>query len=163
MTHARIGSLFTGVGGLDRAVESVFGGTVVWHSEIDEAANLVLRHRNPDVPNHGDIATADWARAEPVDVLCGGFPCQDVTHYPANPECGIDEPYRVLNIPRDTKNRNRCALHDSGMTALQPGNEFNPFERGHPGWTVMRRVGKKAAGRELDGRTWDQYPEAVTV
>jgi protein gp37 len=26
---------------------------------------------------------------------------------------------------------------------------------------TMQRVGKKRAGRELDGRTWDQYPEAV--
>ena len=86
---------------------------------------------------------------------------QDVTHYPANPECGIDEPYTVLNIPRDAKDRNRCALHLAGMTALRPGNEFNPFERGHPGWTVMRRIGKHRAGRELDGRTWDQYPEVV--
>ena len=32
---------------------------------------------------------------------------------------------------------------------------------GHPG-NVMVRVGKKAAGRELDGRTWDEYPEVVT-
>lgn len=34
-------------------------------------------------------------------------------------------------------------------------------DRGHPGWVRVRRSGKKAAGRELDGRTWDQYP-AVT-
>lgn len=87
---------------------------------------------------------------------------EDVTEHPANPECGIDEPYRVLNIPRDAKDRKRCALHLAGMTALNPDNPFNPFERGHPGWTVMRRVGKKRAGRELDGRTWDQYPEAVS-
>lgn len=31
----------------------------------------------------------------------------------------------------------------------------------HPGWQqIMRKVGKKAAGRELDGRTWDEYPDA---
>lgn len=29
------------------------------------------------------------------------------------------------------------------------------------GWAAMRRVGKKSAGRELDGQTWDQYPEAT--
>lgn len=88
---------------------------------------------------------------------------EDFTHYPANPECGIDEPYRVLNIPRDAKDRRRCAMNLAGVTALQPGNEFNPFERGHPGWTVMRRVGKKVAGRELDGRTWNGYPDAVAA
>lgn len=88
---------------------------------------------------------------------------EDVTEYPANPECGIDEPYRVVNVPRDAKDRNRCALHLAGMTALSPDNPFNPFELGHPGWTAMRRVGKKRAGRELDGRTWDEYPVAVST
>ena len=36
-------------------------------------------------------------------------------------------------------------------------------DRGHPGWVRVRRAGKRAAGRELDGRTWDQYPEQVTA
>jgi DNA (cytosine-5)-methyltransferase 1 len=75
----RIGSLFSGAGGLDMAVEHVFGGTVVWHSEIDKAASKVLAHRYPDVPNLGDITEIHWATAEKIDVLCGGFPCQDVS------------------------------------------------------------------------------------
>lgn len=75
----RIGSLFSGAGGLDIAVEAVFGGRVVWHSEIDPAASKVLAHHWPDVPNLGDITQVDWATVEPVDVLCGGFPCQDVS------------------------------------------------------------------------------------
>jgi len=75
----RIGSLFSGAGGLDMAVEEVFGGTVVWHSEIDKAASKVLAYRWPDVPNLGSITGIEWAAVEPVDVLCGGFPCQDVS------------------------------------------------------------------------------------
>lgn len=75
----RIGSLFSGAGGLDMAVETVFGGTTVWHSEIDKAASKVLAHRWPDVPNLGDITKANWNAAQPVDVICGGFPCQDVS------------------------------------------------------------------------------------
>jgi DNA (cytosine-5)-methyltransferase 1 len=72
----RIGSLFSGAGGLDMAVEAVFGGTVVWHSEIDKAASKVLAHRYPDVPNIGDITAIDWDAVEPIDILCGGWPCQ---------------------------------------------------------------------------------------
>ena len=61
------------------AVEAVFGGRTVWHSEIDKAASKVLAHRWPDVPNLGSITEIDWAEVEPVDVLCLGFPCQDVS------------------------------------------------------------------------------------
>lgn len=75
----RIGSLFSGAGGLDMAVEAVFGGEVIWHSELDKAASKVLDYRFPSAPNLGDITEIDWATVEPVDVLCGGFPCQDVS------------------------------------------------------------------------------------
>jgi DNA (cytosine-5)-methyltransferase 1 len=61
------------------AVESVFGGHTVWHSEIDPAASKVLAHRWPGVPNLGDITKVDWADVPAVDILCGGFPCQDVS------------------------------------------------------------------------------------
>lgn len=75
----RIGSLFSGAGGLDLAVEAVFSGTVVWQAEIDKAASKVLAHRFPGVPNLGSVTDIDWATVSPVDVLCGGFPCQDVS------------------------------------------------------------------------------------
>ena len=79
MTAPRIGSLFTGYGGLDLAVAEVFGGTVAWHSEIDPGACKILDHRFPGVPNIGDVTTVDWSTVEPVDILIGGFPCQDVS------------------------------------------------------------------------------------
>ena len=75
----RIGSLFSGAGGLDMAVAEVSGGTVAWYCELDPAASKVLAYRYPGAPNLGDITKADWAQVEPVDVLCGGFPCQDVS------------------------------------------------------------------------------------
>ncbi|MBP3087006.1 DUF5131 family protein [Mycolicibacterium fortuitum] len=109
----------------------------------------------------------DWARGLRDQCAAAGVPflfkqwgewVEDVTEHPANPAIGIEESYRVLNVPRDARDGKRCALHLSGGTALTPGNPFNPFRAGHGGWTTMRRVGKKRAGRELDGRTWDQYP-----
>ena len=72
----RIGSLFSGAGGLDMAVEAVFGATTAWHCEVDPAASKVLAHRWPSVPNLGDITKVDWNTVEPVDILCGGWPCQ---------------------------------------------------------------------------------------
>jgi DNA (cytosine-5)-methyltransferase 1 len=64
---------------LDAAVEEVFGGITVWHSEIDPAASKVLAYHFPHIPNLGDITQVDWTTVEPVDILCGGFPCQDVS------------------------------------------------------------------------------------
>lgn len=76
----KIGSLFSGYGGLDMAVHEVLGGETAWVSDIDKGACKILAHRYPDVPNLGDITTVDWSQVEPVDVLTGGFPCQDVSH-----------------------------------------------------------------------------------
>jgi DNA (cytosine-5)-methyltransferase 1 len=75
----RIGSLFSGYGGLEQAVHAVLGGETAWVSDIDPGACKILAHRYPDVPNLGDITTVDWSQVEPVDVLTGGFPCQDVS------------------------------------------------------------------------------------
>lgn len=76
----RIGSLFSGAGGLDLAALELFpGSSMVWHAEVDTAASKVLAHHWPEVPNLGDVTQIDWHAVEPVDVLTGGFPCQDVS------------------------------------------------------------------------------------
>ncbi|MEU0831254.1 DNA cytosine methyltransferase [Streptomyces sp. NPDC005969] len=76
MNNLRIGSVCSGYRGLDMAVETVLGGTTAWVSDIDPGANRILAHHWPDVPNHGDLTTTDWSAVEPVDILCGGYPCQ---------------------------------------------------------------------------------------
>lgn len=75
----KIGSLFSGIGGLDLAVEQFFGAELVWHCEWDDEPSKVLAARWPGVPNYRDVRTVDWASVEPVDIMCGGFPCQDVS------------------------------------------------------------------------------------
>ncbi|MCO5311603.1 MAG: DNA cytosine methyltransferase [Microthrixaceae bacterium] len=75
----RIGSLFSGYGGLDLAVEHVFNARTVWFSELNEPVARVFAKHWPDAPNLGDITTIDWRQVEPVDILIGGFPCQDVS------------------------------------------------------------------------------------
>ena len=70
-----VGSLFSGIGGIDLGLERA-GMTVKWHSEIDPYACRVLKKYWPDVPNLGNIKEIDWANVEPVDVIAGGYPCQ---------------------------------------------------------------------------------------
>ena len=74
----RVGSLFSGYGGLDLAVEQVFDARTVWFSEINEPVARVFAHHWPDAPNLGDITSVDWNDVPPVDVLIGGFPCLNV-------------------------------------------------------------------------------------
>lgn len=76
LTH---GSLFSGYGGIDIAVAEVFGARTAWVSDIDPGPCRVLEHRFPGVPNLGDITKIDWADVEPVDILSGGSPCQDLS------------------------------------------------------------------------------------
>lgn len=73
------GELFAGVGGLGMAVDEVFGAEPAWFCEFDAAPSKVLAHRFPDVPNFGDVRSVDWASTERVQVIAGGFPCQDVS------------------------------------------------------------------------------------
>lgn len=75
-----VGSLFSGIGGFDLAAERVWGsGRVRWQVEIDPFCSRVLTKHWPDVPRFGDIRELTGAELEPVDVVCGGFPCQPVS------------------------------------------------------------------------------------
>jgi len=73
-----VGSLFSGIGGFDLGFEAA-GMSVAWQSEIDPYANKVLTERWPHVPNLGDVSTIDWKDEHHVDLICGGFPCQDLS------------------------------------------------------------------------------------
>lgn len=78
-TRLTIGSLFSGYGGLDLAVEHVFNARTAWHCEWEEAPSKVLAHHWPNIPNYRDVTAVDWATVPPVDIITGGFPCQDVS------------------------------------------------------------------------------------
>ncbi len=70
-----VGSLFSGIGGIDLGLERA-GMKVKWHSEIDPYACRVLKKHWPTVPNLGNIKEINWKEVEKVDVICGGYPCQ---------------------------------------------------------------------------------------
>jgi DNA (cytosine-5)-methyltransferase 1 len=61
------------------AVSKVTGAEVVWHCEIDQAPAKILEKNFPGVPNYGDITKIDFSQIEQVDILTGGFPCQDLS------------------------------------------------------------------------------------
>jgi DNA (cytosine-5)-methyltransferase 1 len=108
--------LFSWIGGLDLGLERA-GMRVVWQSEIDPYACRVLAKHWPEVPNHGDIKQIDWRTVEPVDVICGGYPCQPFSL--AGRRKGTDDPRHLWPWVRDA------------ISALQPRYAILENVRGH--------------------------------
>lgn len=80
----RLGSLFTGYGGLDMGVTMALNTLghrveVAWCSDIEPGPCKIIAHHHPDVVNLGDITRINWHEVEPVDVIAGGSPCQDLS------------------------------------------------------------------------------------
>lgn len=76
LTH---GSLFTGYGGLDLAVNAAFGSETIWTSDINPGVGRIIASRFPGVPNLGDITQVDWSTVRRPSILSGGSPCQDLS------------------------------------------------------------------------------------
>ena len=74
----RIGSLFAGIGGFDLAARWM-GWETAWYSEIDPYCCAVMAHHFPEARSLGDVTAVDWSGVERVDLMCGGFPCQDIS------------------------------------------------------------------------------------
>lgn len=84
----KIGSLFTGIGGLELGVcDTVtsiapYGNEIEWIAETDVDALRILEHLTMfhGAPNLGDVTKIDWTTVPDVDCITGGTPCQDFSH-----------------------------------------------------------------------------------
>lgn len=84
MTPIRIGSLFSGVGGLDLGISQAFQHSGIpitheWFCEADTFCQSVLQSRWPNTKVHTDVREITATTATPIHVLIGGFPCQDLS------------------------------------------------------------------------------------
>ena len=84
-----VGSLFSGIGGLDLGLERA-GMEVIWQSEIDPYGCRVLKKHWPEVVNHGNIKEINWGDVVRPDIICGGYPCQPFST--AGKRNGTDDP-----------------------------------------------------------------------
>jgi len=101
MRPLTFGSLFSGIGGIDLGLERA-GMQCLWQVEIDTYATQVLEQHWPYVARFRDVRVVGADTLTPVDLICGGFPCQDISH--AGKRAGItgersglwSEMYRVI-------------------------------------------------------------------
>ena len=78
LTQITMGSLFDGIGGFPLAAVRN-GITPVWASEIEAFPIEVTKLRFPGMIHVGDITKLHGAELPPVDIICGGSPCQDLS------------------------------------------------------------------------------------
>lgn len=74
-----IGSLFSGIGGFELGLEWAGLGPVKWQVECNPYALKILEKHWPDVKRYEKVEDCGKHNLEPVDLICGGFPCQDVS------------------------------------------------------------------------------------
>lgn len=76
--NPKLGSLFDGSGGFPLA-GAMFGIEPMWASEVEPYPIAVTRERFPNMKHWGDISKINGAEIEPVDIVCFGSPCQDLS------------------------------------------------------------------------------------
>jgi DNA (cytosine-5)-methyltransferase 1 len=76
----RIGSLFSGVGGFELGIErAIPNAHTIWQVEQDTFCQSILRKHWPNATIYDDVRTVGAHNLQPIDILIGGFPCQDIS------------------------------------------------------------------------------------
>jgi DNA (cytosine-5)-methyltransferase 1 len=76
----KLGSLFSGIGGFELGLERAIPGLkTIWQVEQNNFCQKVLRKHWPEAKIHDDVKNITAQNVEPIDILCGGFPCQDIS------------------------------------------------------------------------------------
>lgn len=76
----KLGEICAGYGGLGLGLGLLVDVDTRWVADVDTGPSRILARHWPDAPNLGDITRIDWAAVEPVDVIAGGTPCQDLSN-----------------------------------------------------------------------------------
>jgi len=83
MSKLKVLDLFSGIGGFSLGLDRTGGFETAAFCEFDQKARLVLQKHWPDVPIFDDVRKLTKEKLDEqgisVDVICGGFPCQDIS------------------------------------------------------------------------------------
>lgn len=143
----RVGSTFSGVGGFDLGFERA-GMSVVWQAEIDEWSRRVLRWHWPAAAIFDDVRSVN-REAGGVDLLCGGFPCQDLSV--AGKRAGFKGErsslfFEFARIADDLKPRWIVLENVAGLLSSSEGRDFGIL------LSTLAELGYGCAWRLVDAR-----------
>ena len=144
-SELRYGSLFSGIGGIDLGLD-LAGFECAWQVEVDEHCRRILEQHWPKVPKYKDIYEVKGEEIEPVDILCGGFPCQPVSQ--AGKRVGVDDERWLW----DEFNRLICELRPRWVVAENVTGLFSA-NSGRAFAGVLRDLAK--SGYDV---VWDVFP-----
>ena len=122
----KVGSLFSGIGGIELGFHWAGGFETLWFVENELYAQEILKKRYPKALIYGDIKEIDFRTVPKIDILTGGFPCQDISN--AGKRAGIKghrsglwsyylEAIRILR-PRIAVIENVSALLNRGLNVI---------------------------------------------
>lgn len=148
MSELAVGSLFAGIGGFDLGFERA-GFRVAWCVEWDKAAQSVLRKRFPGARILSDVREVDASSLETVDVVCGGFPCQDLSS--AGKRAGLAGErsglfHEAMRIVRGVRPKLVVLENVVGLLTSNQGHDFA---------TVLREMGQGWPCEEVAWRVLD--------
>ena len=142
-----VGSLFTGIGGFDLGLERA-GWQVAWQVENNDFRRKILKRHWPQVELRNDIRT-DTDGLRRVDLICGGFPCQDLSV--AGNRAGLDGErsglwYEYLRVVREIRPTWVLIENVPGLISSHEGKDFEIVITG------LTTVGYGMAWRVLDSQ-----------
>lgn len=143
-----VGSLFAGIGGFDLGFERS-GFEVRWQVEQDGKAQSVLSARFPTARLYNDVRTVGVENLEPVDVICGGFPCQDVSVAGKREGLGGERTglfWEAVRIIDELKPKYAVLENVPGLLSSRGGRDF------HTVLSALADLGFRRAYRILDSR-----------
>lgn len=148
MKQLTFGSLFAGIGGFDLGFERA-GMRGLWQVEIDSQANVLLSVRFGDAKQYDDVRKVGAAQLAPVDVICGGFPCQDLSS--AGKRAGLKGArsglfYELTRIVSELRPRYVVWENVPGLLSSDRGRDFARVLH------ELARIGYFGAWRTLDAR-----------
>ncbi|HCX13920.1 MAG TPA: DNA methyltransferase, partial [Rhodospirillaceae bacterium] len=79
INEIKVLDLFSGIGGIALGLHRAGPFKTECFVENDPFCQQILRHHWPDTRIHDDVCTLDTGTLGKIDLVCGGFPCQDIS------------------------------------------------------------------------------------